>query len=170
MSVPLRGNLKAEKLLFVILFVGVRTERRGGMRRVNSPSLPASPLVFALVFALHFTDHVDLIHWHLLRRQLRGSRAYEISATNVCISMSRGWCYLPIYYVAFGALTGNTQSVSHQLKFQYLLTIGSLERLALRSRVSASWWKCLFPAIVWEFRYIEGRVAERSWCREPVWM
>lgn len=56
-----------------------------------------------------------------VKETVEGRHAYEVSENTSCILMSCGCCYLAIYFVAFGALTGNTQSVSNQFKSQYLL-------------------------------------------------
>ena len=71
------------------------------------------------------------------KETVEGSLACEIRVNTACISMRWGCCHLTIYFVAFGALTGNARYVSHQFKSQYLLLDVLLWKLS-KNKVMAS--------------------------------
>lgn len=69
------------------------------------------------------------------KETVAGWHAYEITVNTTCISMSWGCCYLTIYLVAFGALTGDVQYVSHQFKSQYPLLDDFTLKASVKKRI-----------------------------------
>lgn len=99
-------------------FTSRRLHTCGSQAGAPLAEVPVAPGVACICTSFHWPCMSDLVT--SVKEAAKRRRAYETSVNAGCISTSRG-CYLTIYFVAFRALTGNTQSVSHQFKSQYLL-------------------------------------------------
>lgn len=124
-----------DQRMLVVMLLGTCQSLRALLSLPSSLSLFSVFIFFFFRWYLHFISPTVPIRF--LDICSGGSRAWEISPPGACISMSPGGRPLAIYCVPFGAVTGNTPAISHPFKFQYLLAVGWLGRLPLRSRVAA---------------------------------